>query len=94
MKKIIAATLALTACTPAYAQAPFCLEYHALIEMAKEAHGEVPDGRGLSAEGALIELLVNPETQEWTIIVVLPDGTACVGIHGHHWEHVMTGQSH
>ena len=64
---------------PAAAQS-VCLPRDALLRAALEQYGEEPVAVGMVADGSsMVELLVNPQTQSWTLIMSRPDGISCVG---------------
>jgi hypothetical protein len=88
MKKLLAA-LALMA-SPAYAQ-PQCMGYPDLAAALTSEFSESVAGRGLS-NGNIAEIWVNPNTGTWTLVVVTPNGIACIAGHGTNWETYSTGQ--
>jgi hypothetical protein len=53
---------------------------------------EVPNGIGITDQGALLELLVSP-MGTWTMIVTVPGGSACVVATGQNWETLPAVQS-
>lgn len=99
-RAFLAAVIAAFLCLPARAgEARVCdrpAEVHAVLA---ERYGEVPVGRGVGGlagavqggpdDGALLELLVNPGTRSWTLLLIFPRGNACLIGRGTGWEPVM-----
>lgn len=48
-------------------------------------HGERPVGQGLSTNGYVLRLMVNPETGSWTALGLTPNGQACLLDAGESW---------
>ena len=74
--KYLALALALIA-TPAAAQQQ-CGPEVPVMKMLQESHGEVPFAEGVSKRGARIVIVVNPETQTYTVLAVSPNKIACL----------------
>lgn len=70
------ALLALTA-SPAVAQQT-CFGYADILANLAERHGEELASSGTTPDGLLVQTFGNQETGSWTILVVRPDGLACV----------------
>ena len=86
LKTIAVALMAVFLCSTANAQ-QFCGQRDAMLKAAEEKYKEVPRHRALSSDGAMIEVLVSEEGT-WTVVVSLPDGTACVRGSGAAWENL------
>ena len=84
--------LALTlAVLPAAVHAIPCAERAELVERLAADYGEQRIGAGL-AQDALTELYTNAETRSWTLLLVLPDGRACLLGSGWEWHEDKTGE--
>jgi len=79
---IIAA--AATVAAPARAQA-VCGDRTEIIERLSNGHAESPQAIGLSADGAVFEVLASPGGS-WTILITYPGRPTCVGAAGEGWE--------
>lgn len=73
--------------TPVAAQAPICAPRGVVLQQLKQQFGEVPAGRGVTSEGAILELLVSP-VGTWTLLMSLPNGLSCFAAAGDSWEGV------
>lgn len=74
----------------ASAQTPIpCGDYREIVRQLAEKHGERAAGRGLSASGNVVELL-RAEDGGWTLLMVLPNGRACLMSMGEAWQAVET----
>ncbi len=74
------------ATSSAAAQMPIpCGDYREIVRQLAEKHGERAAGRGLSASGNLVELL-RAEDGGWTLLMVLPNGRACLMSMGEAWQ--------
>ena len=51
--------------------------------------GEVVAGQGLDHRGDLLQVFVNPKTQDWTVILHSPSGLTCVADFGVGWEYII-----
>lgn len=89
MIRYIAALLAVLA-GPVAAQAPQCAPHDRVIALLSGKYGEDRRSAGLAgAEGqAIMEIHANEETGTWTIIIIRPDGIACLVISGSHFHDV------
>lgn len=59
----------------AQAQVP-CVPRNQALELLSE-RGQIPSARGLAGQ-AMMEMFVNPQTEDWSITVTLPDGRTCL----------------
>lgn len=57
----------------------------AFVEQLARQHGEQTSALGLAAGGRIVEVL-SARGGSWTILVVRPDGVACVLAAGEAWE--------
>lgn len=67
--------------SPAIAQMQ-CGGYADTLAAYSEKHGESIVTRGLDAGGNAMVILGNPDTGTWTLLVVYPNGTACLVAYG------------
>jgi|TARA_Y100000034_G_scaffold89311_1_gene107443 hypothetical protein len=66
----------------AHAQGP-CMPYDRAAEKLQKLSNEVIVGRGVTRDGsALIEMWADSEDGAWTILRVLPNGSACLMHYG------------
>jgi hypothetical protein len=78
MKKVLCAiTVTIGMLSPAAAQAPQCGPKMAVANQLAQQFGEVPIVSGVSLNNAM-KFFGNPRTGSWSMIVVRPDGIACV----------------
>src|SRR3546814_11705601 len=73
--------------TPAAAGTLQCVPREALFDSRRTSHGEVPALRGVTASGALFEVLVSPEGS-FTVLFSFPDGLTCPVATGEAWRNV------
>lgn len=79
--------LALCFAGPAMAQsARVCAPYPVVAERLAERYAEARVGRGLGADGRLLEVWASPETGSWTVLLVAASGTACLVASGQGYE--------
>ena len=78
MKKVLCAlTVTIGMLSPAAAQSPQCGPKMAVARQLALQYGEVPIVSGVSLNNAM-KFFGNPRTGSWSMIVVRPDGVACV----------------
>ncbi len=73
---------------PVYAQ-PSCGPRDEVTAQLKESYKEMPVGRGLAGEAAMIEAWANLETGTFTITATTPGGQTCLLASGEHWESIF-----
>ena len=73
---------------PAGAQM-MCVPRDALLAALKKTHSEIPVSGGLTANGAVLEVLSSAEGS-WTVIMTRPDGVSCIVAAGENWEDLAT----
>jgi len=88
--KYLAIILALIFSTPATAQVT-CAPTDIVIEGLKRKFGEVPQTMGLLSSGVLVITFANPTEGSWTLVVVSPDGKACLSATGSNFETIPQG---
>lgn len=71
----------------ASAQPLQCVPRDAIFDSLRASHGEVPAHRGVTASGALLEVLVGP-SGSFTVFLTLPDGRTCPVATGEGWRDV------
>lgn len=85
MKRILtAAALMLTPAQTA-AQALQCAPKEKVFVSLSMQHHERLDGVGLARDGEKIMVWVNWVTRSWTIVLVKPNGQACIMANGSDW---------
>lgn len=82
----ITAMLAATTITESFAN-PVCGERTVLIRALSDRYNEAPKSMGLSADGAVVEVLAST-AGTWTILITRPDGLACLMASGESWENL------
>jgi len=89
MRTLLAAALWAAFFVPASASAVTlsCVPRAAVFDSLRESHGEVPAFRGVTASGALLEVLVGPDGR-FTVSVSFPDGLTCPLTTGEGWRDV------
>ncbi len=70
---------------PATAQS-LCADRPSMLEQLRDGYDERPRARGLESQGQLVEILVSPEGQSWTVLLTRPDGITCIAASGRHWQ--------
>jgi hypothetical protein len=70
-----------------------CAPYTALVAELSRSWGEIPTARGLDQSGAVIELLSAADGTSWTIVLVDPQGIACIATHGRGWRATVPGRA-
>ena len=92
-KPIIAVLLALVFLAwagPADAQSPLCKMRDQILQILILQYKELPIGRGLAANGNMLEIIVNAEdASTWTVIITQPSGFACVYATGESWQAIV-----
>ena len=83
-RAIVLAGLAGLAPTLALAEPP-CGPRETLMRELAKTYGEAPSGRGLTREGALLELF-SSDRGTWTMVLSSADGRACVLAAGERWR--------
>jgi len=61
-----------------------CASYAALVDVIKNKYGERIFGEGL-ATTEKIEVWISDERRTFTVLLVLPDGRACIKATGSRW---------
>ena len=93
MFRLLAVTSAvvLAAATPdiAAAQSVPCSDRTKALEYLTNTYAEAPVAMGLTNNGAVLEVLASEAGDSWTIMVTMPNGTACMIAAGESWEPVV-----
>ncbi len=71
---------------PAAAQQPACTKRADVIGHLANKYSEAPVAIGLANNGGVIEVLSSHTGASWTIIITMPNGTACMVAAGENWE--------
>jgi hypothetical protein len=82
----ITAAIAATTFTGSFAN-PVCGDRTMLIRTLSDRYHEAPKSMGLSADGAVVEILAST-AGSWTILITRPDGLACLMASGESWENL------
>ena len=61
-----------------------CGDREAVLNNLEETYSEVPEDRGLTSNGSVIEVLVSP-SGSFTILYTMPNGLTCVMAAGESW---------
>ena len=86
----IALALLVAVSRPAPAQeATGCDQRSDVIARLAKKYGEAPVALGVTNKGGLVEVLATDDGKTWTIIVSMPDGTACMVAAGEGWRPVL-----
>ena len=76
------------AALPVQAQRPACASRTAVVAHLATKFKEKPVAIGLANNGGVIEVLSSGSGDSWTIIITMPNGTACMVAAGENWEKV------
>jgi hypothetical protein len=63
-----------------------CAHRADLMRLLAEHHHESPVARGLSENGALLEIFATHDGSTWTAIGTFPSGLSCLIASGRYWE--------
>jgi hypothetical protein len=72
-------------------QTPPCGPRDAILAELSKNFEEVPAGRGVAADGSVLELLLSP-SGTWTVLISSRDGKTCFATAGEAWRAVPTGK--
>jgi hypothetical protein len=72
----------------AYAQQPACTKRSDILSHLANKYSEAPVAIGLANNGGVLEVLSSQSGKSWTIILTMPNGTACMIAAGENWEAV------
>lgn len=86
MKTLIVAIALATVAIPATAQQQQCAPYESVVTQLADGYQEQLRTLGLAANGAVVVQFANEETGTWTILVVSPQGIACLIASGENWQ--------
>ena len=81
----VSLTFGLAALAPPASAQSACGPHEIIAERLAVNHGEELLGRGLQSPKSLFEIWRSPDTGTWTIVMLRPDGTACVMASGFAW---------
>ena len=68
-----------------------CADRDRMVAHYESNWGEKPSGMGLLANGALFEVLVNPISKTFTVLVTSVSKRSCVMSAGKYWEQILEG---
>lgn len=80
-----AAPLILAALPAMAQQPPPCGPIPGVLGLLAGEHGESPAGSGIDSRGFVVMVTVNRETDAFSLLVLRPDGIACMMGEGHDW---------
>lgn len=63
-----------------------CVLHEWLVGELSEQYSEHPIARGLTGDGALLEILSSDDGRTWTLLVTEPEGLTCTLIEGRDWQ--------
>ncbi|MBO6784952.1 MAG: hypothetical protein JJ899_17005 [Alphaproteobacteria bacterium] len=72
---------------------PSCTDRDSAVTHLARKYQEKPVALGLASNGSVIEVLTNDGGATWSIIVTMPDGTACMIASGEYWQPVLPVQA-
>ena len=78
-------TFGLAAAAPPLFAQTACRDHKAIMESLTTAYDETRIGSGLQSATSLFEVWRSKERGNWTILMLRPDGTACVMASGFAW---------
>ena len=82
----------MSACaTPALAQLQACYPRATLLSHLAKKYQEAPIAGGITNQGGLVEVLADPKSNTWTIIVTTPQGMSCLVAAGEGWRTLTPG---
>ena len=81
-----AVILATVLSQPVAAQQPACTKRGDVVAHLGKKYSEAPVAMGLANNGGVIEVLSSKTGESWTIIITMPNGTACMIAAGENWE--------
>ena len=79
-------TFGLAAAAPPALAQTLCGRHEVVVENLTSIYKETVIGRGLHSSHSLFEIWRSSETGNWTIIMLRPDGIACVMASGFAWS--------
>jgi len=85
---LIAVLIVIESTQWAAAETMTCTERKAAIRHLASKFSEAPVAMGLTNTGAVLEVLASDAGGSWTILITMPDGTACLIAAGEAWSKV------
>ena len=70
----------------ASAQQPACAKRSDVLSHLAKKYSETQIAIGLANNGGVLEVFSSPNGKSWTIILTMPNGTACMIAAGENWE--------
>ena len=67
---------------------PPCFDYREVVRQLGATYQEAPASLGLQSNGNVLQVFTSAASGSWTIVSVLPSGSACVLAAGQNWEDV------
>jgi len=85
---LIAVLIVIESAQWAAAETLTCTERKAAIRHLGSKFSEAPVAMGMTNTGAVLEVLTSDAGGSWTILITMPDGTACLIAAGEAWRKV------
>jgi hypothetical protein len=70
------------------AQSQVCAPYESVRRALFEQHGEAAVGAGHDDRELVVQLFATADGATWTLVVVRPDGIACLVASGREWRSI------
>ena len=86
---LVAGAVLLTAFAAAPAFAETCVKRDDAVQSLENGHGEMPAGRGVMPNGQLVEIFVNRDSADWTLMFTTPKGVSCMIVKGDSWREIL-----
>jgi len=84
--KILTLSVGISLVASAAMAQPQCNERDNVLELLAKKYKEAPIAAGVTNTGALVEVLNDPKSGTWTIIVTTPQGMSCLVAAGEGWR--------
>jgi hypothetical protein len=88
MIRLAAAALLCLCAGGAVAAPAVCIPYDDIVGQLTGRYSEAVVARGLSARGHAVEVWRAPDGATWSVVIVTPNGVACLVDAGADWETV------
>ena len=85
LRKTLIALALIGITTPSFAQSA-CGDRSIILNSLSDKYKEEPSAMGLSHSGSVVEVLMSPTGNTWTLLMTMPSGQSCLVASGEHWE--------
>ncbi len=82
---VVAAALAMA---PAFAQGQMCAPADQIVTILKDKYGEEVVSTGAGPSGVGMMMFAHPDGDTWSMVVLLPDGRACLIASGTEFQNI------